>query len=479
VVASTDTIDPQWDGWNLERNNLILTRLEVKGASTEILPQSLRNESYSLEENGVWEEVYSESSKSKERLWRPTKVDPGWRPFTSGRWVEIYGENCWVPDEPFGYVTHHFGNWEFINGNWYWAPPAIQPQPVVAAADEPAPSAPPAVIEPAWYPGRVGWFYSDTQIGWVPLAPQELFVSVNYWGPQVVMAGDVGAGDDALPDYAYYDDGGVVVEQHDFYHVENYTRARITNIHNIDPSARTYKRMQMASAPKSVASDKSRFSAGQISAGQSKPSQSVTSRIQQTKANVSENSASLKSTMSGMQTAKPAQSAALAMKRPEPVSRSANRVQPGSINSPLKPATSNTADRIQKTLSTLSPKPQDFEKAKPGSATRASGKANNKSAVSRRENGSSASGSSRQMRSDTPGRHGERNQVRSDTPRQPRTQKMSRTEMQTKQGAQQQGRPGAAKSGSNMRNAGGANSQRTAMPRAGAPRAAASSGKKK
>ena len=143
VAASSDAIDPQWDGWNMERNNLILTRVEVRGASANMLPRSLQNEASLLEENGVWEEVYSESCKCKEKLWRPTKVSPGWRPFTSGRWVEIYGENCWVPDEPFGYVTHHYGNWEFIGGKWSWAPPGKQPKPVDVAADEPAPAKPP------------------------------------------------------------------------------------------------------------------------------------------------------------------------------------------------------------------------------------------------------------------------------------------------------------------------------------------------
>ena len=236
VMAGTDAIDPQWDGWNMERNNLILTRLEVKGASTVILPQNLKNESYSLEENGVWEEVNSASNNGKQRLWRPTKVEQGWRPFTSGRWVEIYGENCWVPDEPFGYVTHHYGNWEFVNGNWYWAPPSAEPQPEVVAADQPPP---PVAILPAWYPGRVGWFYSETEIGWVPLAPQEPFYSVNPWGPMVVMANDGGPVDES-PAFAYYDDGGVVVEQNNFYHVENYT-AQISHIHDIDPNARTYK----------------------------------------------------------------------------------------------------------------------------------------------------------------------------------------------------------------------------------------------
>ena len=487
VAASSDAIDPQWDGWNLERNNLILTRVEVRGASAELLPRSLQNEASLLEENGVWEEVYSETCKCKEKLWRPTKVSPGWRPFTSGRWVEIYGENCWVPDEPFGYVTHHYGNWEFINSKWYWAPPGKQPKPVEVAAEEPPPAQqpqpavvateeqpPPAVTEPAWYPGRVGWFYSDTQIGWVPLAPQEQFYSVNNWGPQAVVADDSASQGDDLPSYDYYDDGGVAVERDHLYHVENYTRARMAMIHDMAPSARTFKRMPTASTRQAAASDKSRFSAGQTAAGQSKPSQSITSRIQQTKANVSENSASVKSAISGKQTAKPAESGTTAMKRPEAIARSANRSQPGTTNAPP---------------SNVSSKP-------------ASGKAESKSAVSRRKNAPSESraggrnsqasgsqrqersdmpgqpGSNRQMRSDSPGRSGPRTQARTDSPRQPRTERTARSDAPGRAGGQKQSRTGGP-ANANMRNAGRANLQRAAMPKVSAPRAAASSGKRK
>ncbi len=499
VAASSDSIDLQWDGWNMERNNLILTRVEVRGASAGLLPRSLQNEASLLEENGVWEEVYSESCKCKERLWRPTKVSPGWRPFTSGRWVEIYGENCWVPDEPFGYVTHHYGNWEFIDGKWYWAPPGKQPNPVEVAADQPSPAKqpqpvvvaadeqhpakqpqpvvvatneppPPMVTEPAWYPGRVGWFYSETEIGWVPLAPQEQFYSVNNWGTQAVVADDTGSQGDDLPSYDYYDDGGVAVERDNLYHVDNYTRTRMTNIHDIDPSARTFKRMSTASTREASASDKSRFSAGQTSTGQSKPSQSLTSRIQQNKANVSENSGSVKSTMSGMQTAKPAGSATSAMKRPEAIARSANRTQPRTTNSPSSKVSSRPASGKADNKSAVSGR-----KSTP-SESRAGGR-NIQSSGSQRQGRSDMPvqpGSNRQMRSDSPGRSGPRTQARTDAPRQSRTERTARSDMPGRPGGQKQSRTGAFNA--NTRNAGRANVQRTAMPRVSAPKA---SGKKK
>jgi hypothetical protein len=500
VAASSDAIDPQWDGWNMARNNLILTRVEVRGASADMLPRSLQNEASLLEENGVWEEVYSESCKCREKLWRPTKVSPGWRPFTSGRWVEIYGENCWVPDEPFGYVTHHYGNWEFIGGKWYWAPPGKQPQPLAVAAEEPAPAKPPqpavvateepppaeqpqpavvatveppppVVTEPAWYPGRVGWFYSETEIGWVPLAPQEQFYSVNNWGPQAVVADDGGSQGNDLPSYDYYDAGGVAVERDNLYHVDNYTTTRMTGIHDIDPSARTFKRMPTASAREAGASDKSRFSAGQTASGQSKPSQSVISRIRQTKATASENSGSVKSSMSRMQTAKPGGSATSAMKRPEAIARSANRTQPETANSPSANASSQPASGKADNKAAVS------RRANTSSASRASGR-NVQSSGSQREERSDMTGQSRserQMHTDSPGRSVPRTQARTDSPRQSRTERTARSDMSGRTGGQS--RTGAANP--NMRNPGRANVQRTSMPKVGAPKAGGATAKKK
>lgn len=432
VVAGADTIDLRWDGWNSERNNLMLARLEVKGASVELLPQSLRNEAYSLEENGAWEEVYSESCNCKERLWRPTRVSAGWRPFTSGRWVEMYAENCWVPDEPFGYVTHHYGNWELIDGKWYWAPPAKQPQPAVVTADE----APAPTIQAAWYPGRVGWFYSETQIGWFPLAPREPFHAVNYWGPQAVVANEAGIENAELPSYAYYEAGGVVVEQSSFYHVENYTRTRITNINAMDPNARRYNRVRLASVPKPVASDKSRFSAGSSSSAQSKPAQPLTSRILRTKANASVSSSSAKSTISALQAAKPAQSASSAVRHPESVGRSPNRAQPGQINSPRRFSTSNSPVHVENSIANTSAKKVGLEKTRSRPTPPIFGKTDKRSAgrASGRKNTSSASGTA--------------------------------------------GGSVASTRGTNMRKTGGANVQRNTMPKFSAPKTADPSIKK-
>ena len=121
VGAGEGAVDAAWDDWNAERDQLWSKRVEVRGDSSKYLPPQIQDDAYELEENGKWERVNYEGEERE--VWRPTRVDPNWRPFTQGHWAEWYGDQCWVPDEPFGYVTHHYGNWIMVNGGWYWAPP--------------------------------------------------------------------------------------------------------------------------------------------------------------------------------------------------------------------------------------------------------------------------------------------------------------------------------------------------------------------
>jgi hypothetical protein len=95
----------------------------VRGQSVEYLPPSLQDEAYALEENGRWGRVYYEGAERW--FWRPTTVALGWSPFTVGRWTDWYGDQTWIPAEPFGYVTHHYGNWVYVQNYWYWAPPVV------------------------------------------------------------------------------------------------------------------------------------------------------------------------------------------------------------------------------------------------------------------------------------------------------------------------------------------------------------------
>ena len=122
VSSGEGTIDPDWDRWNKVREDFWAAKARVRGRSVEYLPPGLQDEAYALEENGRWEMVPYEGAERW--FWRP-RVAVGWSPYTVGRWTDWYGDQTWIPAEPFGYVTHHYGNWVYARNYWYWAPPVV------------------------------------------------------------------------------------------------------------------------------------------------------------------------------------------------------------------------------------------------------------------------------------------------------------------------------------------------------------------
>jgi hypothetical protein len=219
VSSGEGTVDPGWNRWNTVRENFWAAKARVKGRSVEYLPPSLRDESYALDENGSWERVpYEETSRW---FWRP-RVVVGWSPFTVGRWTDWYGDQTWIPAEPFGYVTHHYGNWVYVRNYWYWAPPVVSVRVGVPLLD----------VGFFWYPGRVSWIHTGTYVGWVPLAPRETYYSYRHWGgPHVVVVNNVNITQININvrNYAYVK-YAVVIPQNNLYSVNNYRNVRVTNI---------------------------------------------------------------------------------------------------------------------------------------------------------------------------------------------------------------------------------------------------------
>jgi len=221
MASGQGLVDAGFDDWNGQRDSLWAKRLEVKGDSTRYLPSQLHDDAYELEENGRWDRVQYEGEYRQ--LWRPTRVGPEWAPYTNGRWTTYYGDQCWVPAEPFGYTTHHYGSWVFIDSCrcWYWAPPVATP--VVAAR--------PWTVGYGWYPGRVSWIYGADNVGWAPLAPYEPYYATRYWGPSSVAVASLGLATAVVNlatlhnlDHAYF------VGRRDFWGVDNYHRHGVRNI---------------------------------------------------------------------------------------------------------------------------------------------------------------------------------------------------------------------------------------------------------
>jgi len=215
AVEGDGQVDAAWDEWNFKREEFWTQRVQVKGESIDILPAELRDDAYDLDRNGRWVQVYYEGRQRM--LWRPTEVAAGWQPFTVGRWTVWSRDNVWIPEESFGYVTHHYGNWVFVNSAWYWAPPEK------AGAGNTG-----RLV--SWYPGRVSWIHSNAHVGWVTLAPAETYYAHNYWGPgsYAVRArgGGVGIGIGRLA----YAGHAVVVPRGSLYSVNSYTGVRVASI---------------------------------------------------------------------------------------------------------------------------------------------------------------------------------------------------------------------------------------------------------
>ena len=81
-----------------------------------------------------------------------------------------------------------------------------------------------------WYPGRVAWIGSDAEVGWVPLAPTEVYYGHRYWGPQMAVVA-VGAPLVAVNIGGLaFAPAAVVVPYGSFYGVRNYNSVRVTNV---------------------------------------------------------------------------------------------------------------------------------------------------------------------------------------------------------------------------------------------------------
>jgi hypothetical protein len=259
VGSSEASVDENWDDWNAARDRLWSKRVSVRGESFKYLPAELHDEAYELEENGAWETVNYEG---KERhFWRPTRASSEWAPFTAGRWTEYYGDSTWVPDEPFGYATHHYGNWVYVNNAWYWGPPET-----VGGGLR-------------WYPGRVAWIGSGEDVGWVPLAPNEPYYSHHAWGPAATVIGTVTVAGLTIGSLAYLNHA-VVVPQHDFYGVNNYSRVRVTNI-NKTTIINNYKAAPVVNNKvfKNYNTDRNRYNFTDAKVA-NKPHQTVLNRIE-------------------------------------------------------------------------------------------------------------------------------------------------------------------------------------------------------
>jgi hypothetical protein len=167
MYARGDAADPEfqvadaiprdgWDEWNEQRDQMLVRSKSYQHVSPNIPGAE------DLDANGrwVWTPDYG-------WVWAPN-VPPSWAPYRDGTWAwqDYYGWN-WVGYEPWGWAPYHYGRWFMGPVGWCWYPGAIG-------------------LRPFYRPALVGFFgfgpgigigvgFGFGSIGWVPLAPFELF----------------------------------------------------------------------------------------------------------------------------------------------------------------------------------------------------------------------------------------------------------------------------------------------------------------
>ena len=99
---------------------------------------SLRYAAAPLARHGNWVRVGSSWG------WRPT-LEISWRPFSRGHWRNTRVGLTWVSSDPWGWVTHHYGSWDYHNRHgWVWYPGRV------------------------YAPARVHWYWGPSYVGWCP-----------------------------------------------------------------------------------------------------------------------------------------------------------------------------------------------------------------------------------------------------------------------------------------------------------------------
>lgn len=109
-------------------------------------------------------------------VWFP-QVAADWVPYSTGHWAWVgrWGWS-WIDDAPWGFAPFHYGRWSHFGRRWGWVPAPPHSRAVYA----------PALV--AWIggPGSGGAaaLGGGVAVGWLPLAPGEVFVPAYRASPR-------------------------------------------------------------------------------------------------------------------------------------------------------------------------------------------------------------------------------------------------------------------------------------------------------
>jgi hypothetical protein len=158
VFASIPADD--WDRWNDARDRDLLRSDVYQYVSRDVYGAD------DLAGHGRW--AYDSPYGW---VWVP-EVASTWAPYRSGRWswVNYYGWT-WVSSDPWGWAPYHYGRWYHApRYGWVWYPGGVA---------IPQPWRPALVAFFGWGTGgfnlNVGVSWGFRNLGWVPLAPYEIY----------------------------------------------------------------------------------------------------------------------------------------------------------------------------------------------------------------------------------------------------------------------------------------------------------------
>jgi hypothetical protein len=122
-----------------------------------------------LNQYGSWQTVPQYGA-----IWIPASVPAEWAPYRVGHWAWVAPWGwTWIDNQPWGFAPFHYGRWAQINQQWAWVPGPIVPHPVYAPALVAFIGGVPA---PGVHVGiGIGGLSIGASIGWLPLAPNEVY----------------------------------------------------------------------------------------------------------------------------------------------------------------------------------------------------------------------------------------------------------------------------------------------------------------
>ena len=149
-----------WDRWSDSRDRAMLQSTSSRYVGPGVYGAE------DMDPYGSWTSVPEYGN-----VWHPN-VGPDWAPYQAGRWVweDWYGWT-WVSADPWGWAPYHYGRWfRHDRFGWCWYPGLITARHFWS----------PALVGFVGFGSGVGFGLGFGNVGWVPLAPFEVFHP--WWG---------------------------------------------------------------------------------------------------------------------------------------------------------------------------------------------------------------------------------------------------------------------------------------------------------